>query len=114
MNVLTYVFPALFFCILPLSACLLFDKYKRHFHGAGVLIPILLYSLLSWGTVNGFIFLRYCLDPMSLRGPEGAFALFFGWLYLWIASVPVFLLYGVGGTMYAMKVKKEPAGSRQA
>ena len=93
MDILGYVFLALFFCIYPLSACLLFDRYKGHFHGFKVLNPIVLYSLLSWVTVNGFVYLNYLLDPKSFRGPEGAFALFFGWLYLWITSIPVFLLY---------------------
>lgn len=87
------VFLVLFFCIYPLSACLLFDRYKGHFHGFLVLIPIMLYSLVSWVTVNGVIYLNYLLDPKSFRGPEGAFALLFGWLYLWITSIPVFLLY---------------------
>ena len=29
----------------------------------------------------------------AFRGPEIAFALFFGWLYLWIASIPVWFVY---------------------
>ena len=93
MKFLVYVYLAFFFFIYPLSACLLFDRYKRHFHGFGLLNPIVLYSLVSWITVNGFVYLNYLLDPKSFRGPEGAFALFFGWLYLWITSIPAFLLY---------------------
>jgi len=93
MDILDYVFLALFFFIYPLSACLLFDNCKRVFHGSRVSVPILLYSVVSWVTVNGTIYLNYLLDPKSFRGPEGAFALFFGWLYLWMTSIPVFLLY---------------------
>ena len=93
MDMLAYIYLSFFFCFLPLSACLLFDRYKRHFHGSMVLIPILLYSFASWGVTNGFVCLKYLLDPMSFRGPEGVFALFFGWLYLWITSIPVFLIY---------------------
>ena len=93
MDIFDYVFFALFFFIYPLSACLLFDRYKGYFHGFRMLNPIMLYSLVSWTTVNGFVYLNYLLDPKSFRGPEGAFALFFGWLYLWITSIPVFLLY---------------------
>ena len=66
MDILGYVFLALFFCIYPLSACLLFDRYKGHFHGFKVLNPIVLYSLLSWVTVNGFVYLNYLLDPNIL------------------------------------------------
>ena len=93
MDFFVYVFLAFFFAIFPLSACLLFDKYRQFFRGSRVLLAILLYSLLSWSITNGVIYFRYLLDPMSLQGPEGVFALFFGWLYLWIKSIPVFLIY---------------------
>ena len=93
MNFTVYIFLAFFFAIFPLSACLLFDKCREHFRGGRVLLAIFLYSLLSWGVTNGVIYLRYLLDPMSLQGPEGVFALFFGWLYLWITSIPVFLIH---------------------
>ena len=93
MNFTVYIFLAFFFGIFPLSACLLFDKYRQFFTGSRMLIAILLYSLLSWSVTNGVIYLRYLLDPMSLQGPEGVFALFFGWLYLWITSIPVFLIH---------------------
>ena len=75
-----------------LGAWFCFVKFRRFFHGFGVLGAIFLYSLLSWGFVNGVVLLRYLLDPMTLRGPEGVFALFFGSLYLWFPSLPVFLI----------------------
>ena len=93
MDFFVYIFLAFFFGIFPLSACLLFDKYRQFFRGSRMLLAILLYSLLSWSVTNGVIYFRYLLDPMSLQGPEGAFALFFGWLYLWITSIPVFLIH---------------------
>ena len=93
MNFTVYIFLAFFFGIFPLSACLLFDKYRQFFSGSRMLIAIVLYSLLSWSVTNGVIYFRYLQDPMSLQGPEGAFALFFGWLYLWITSIPVFLIH---------------------
>ena len=93
MNFTVYIYLAFFFVIFPLSACLLFDKYRQFFWGSRMLIAIVLYSLLSWSVTNGVIYFRYLLDPMSLQGPEGAFALFFGWLYLWVTSIPVFLVY---------------------
>ena len=93
MDFFVYVFLAFFFAIFPLSVCLLFDKYQEHCRGGRVLLAIFLYSLLSWSITNGVIYLRYLLNPMSLQGPEGVFALFFGWLYLWITSTPVFLIY---------------------
>ena len=93
MDFFVYIYLTFFFVIFPLSACLLFDKYRQFFTGSRVLLAIFLYSLLSWGVTNGVIYFRYLLDPMSLQGPEGGFALFFGWLYLWITSIPVFLIY---------------------
>ena len=95
MDVLGYVFLALFFFIYPLTACIVFDRCKTRFNIFTALIAVVLYSLVSYVTVNGFIFLRYFLDPMSLRGPELAIALFFGWLYLWITSIPIFLVHSV-------------------
>jgi hypothetical protein len=93
MDFFVYIYLTFFFVIFPLSACLLFDKYRQFFRGSRVLLAILLYSLLSWSVTNGVIYFRYLLDPMSLQGPEGVFALFFGGLYLWITSIPVFLIH---------------------
>ena len=92
MDFFVYVFLAFLFAIFPLSACLLFDKFRERFRGGRILLAIFLYSLLSWSVTNGIIVCRYLLDPVSFRGPEGVFALFFGWLYLWITSIPVFLI----------------------
>ena len=107
MDFFVYIYLTFFFVIFPLSACLLFDKYRQYFKGGKVLIAIMLYSLLSWSVTNGVIYFRYLLDPMSLQGPEGAFALFFGWLYLWITSIPVFLVHsiirGIAGIAYKKK-----------
>ena len=93
MDFFVYIYLTFFFVIFPLSACLLFDKYQQFFTGSRMLIAIVLYSLLSWSITNGVIYFRYLFDPMSLQGPEGVFALFFGWLYLWITSIPVFLIH---------------------
>ena len=108
MNLLGGICLALFFGIFPLAACLLVDKNKRCLHSFGVLIAILSYSLVSWVVTNGFVALKYLLDPASFRGPEGAFALFFGWLYLWITSIPVFLLYTAVRMIFRRMEKKNP------
>ena len=107
MNFTVYIFLAFFFGIFPLSACLLFDKYRQFFTGSRMLIAIVLYSLLSWSVTNGVIYFRYLLDPMSLQGPEGVFALFFGWLYLWITSIPVFLIHLTVRVITGMVNKKK-------
>ena len=107
MDFFVYVFLAFFFVIFSLSACLLFDKYRQFFTGSRILLAIFLYSLLSWGVTNGVIYFRYLQDPMSLQGPEGAFALFFGWLYLWITSIPVFLIHLTVRVITGMVNKKK-------
>ena len=107
MDFFVYVFLAFFFGIFPLSAYLLFEKYRQFFTGSRILLAIVLYSLLSWSVTNGVIYLRYLLDPVSLRGPEGAFALFFGWLYLWITSIPVFLIHLTVRVITGMVNKKK-------
>lgn len=93
MNILFYAYLAFFLFIFPVSACFLLEKNKQPLHGGRELFAILLYSLLSWCVTNGVIYLRYLQDPTGFRGPEGAFALLFGWIYLWITSIPVFLIY---------------------
>ena len=93
MDIIFYAYLIFFFGVLPLSACLLFEKYKLYFRWGRWGISILLYSFLSWSMTNGIVYLKYLLDPTGFRGPEGVFALFFGWIYLWITSIPVFLVY---------------------
>ena len=98
------------FVIFPLAGCFCFAKVPRWFQGFRMLGAVLLYSLLSWGFVNGVILLRYWLDPMTLRGPEGAFALFFGSLYLWFTSLPVFLIVFLIREAFAFFSKKTNNG----
>ena len=104
------------FVIFPLAACFCFAKFRRFLHGFRMLAAVLLYSLLSWGFVNGVIFFRYLLDPMTLRGPEGVFALFFGSLYLWFTSLPVFLiafLIRETGAFFSKKPNKGDANEKE-
>ena len=79
--------------ILPVALCVWRERRPEHFRKETRLAVILLYSALSWGLTNGYIFLCYLIDSSSLRGPEAGFALFFGWLYLWFTSLPVFLAW---------------------
>ena len=97
MDFFVYVFLAFFFVIFPLSACLLFDKYRQFFTGSRMLIAIVLYSLLSWSITNGVIYFRYLLDPMSLQGPEGVFALFF-WMALFMDNIHPGFSYPLNGS----------------
>ena len=104
------------FVVFPLAACFCFAKFPRWFQGFRILGAVFLYSLLSWGFVNGVVLLRYLLDPMTLRGPEGVFALFFGSLYLWFTSLPVFLiafLIRETGAFFSKKTNKGDANEKE-
>ena len=82
MDFLFYTYLAFFFGIFPLSASLLFDKYRQFFSRGRMLIAIVLCSLLSRIITNGITYLRYLLDPMSLQGPEGVLLCFLaGFIY---------------------------------
>ena len=107
MDILLCIYLLSFFFVFPLTACLLFRKYTHCFRGGRILIFILFYSLLSWIVTNGIIYLRYLFDPMSLQGPEGAFALFFGWIYLWLTSIPVFLVHLISRIISGIVKKKK-------
>jgi|GEM_PF-1218392 len=79
------------FLLFPAAACRWFFGGRRSV--VAICVGIVVYSALSWALSNGAIWLRYCLDPATLRGPEAAVALFFGWLYLWFTSLPVLVLW---------------------
>ena len=79
--------------IFPLVSCWVLDYFNGYFKGIKILYFIFLYSLLSWVVSNGLVLLKYAINPASFNGPEGIFALFFGYLYLWFTSIPVFLIY---------------------
>ena len=79
--------------ILPVAVCIWRERRPEHFRKRQLLAGIVLYSALSWALTNGCIFLCYMIDSSSLRGPEAGVALFFGELYLWFTSLPVFLAW---------------------
>lgn len=92
-----------YFIVIPISAIYLF-KFTRNFFVSSkirvifhALFCMLAYSLISWGLTISCILIPDYLDFYMMRGPEIAFALFFGWLYLWFTSIPVFLIYTVLG-----------------
>lgn len=50
---------------------------------------------VSWGVSVGVVFIPYEFGWWTFRGPEAVFALFFGWLYLPLMSIPVLGVYAV-------------------
>ncbi|MBO7521051.1 MAG: hypothetical protein J6T16_02295 [Opitutales bacterium] len=81
------VFPALIICAL--------EKRRELFKGLKGLAAIFIISLLSWITINAAILIPYALSFYRIRGPESAFALLFGWAYIWVFSIPAFALYAL-------------------
>ena len=79
------VFPALIICAL--------EKRRELFKGLKGLAAVFIISLLSWITINAAILIPHALLLHSIRGPESAFALFFGWAYIWSASIPAFAIF---------------------
>ena len=81
----TVVIPA-FVCTMHASHPELFHHYRwiRWIFGGG---------LFSWCFINASIFIPMRLGLIVHRGPEFAFAILFGWMYLWIASLPFMLCY---------------------
>ena len=83
-----FVFPALL--------CYANWKYPKLFDNIWKFLGwVVGYSLFSWGYFIAVIWIPYVLGLYSIRGPELAFALFFGWIYLWVTSSPMFLCYGI-------------------
>ncbi|PWM33258.1 MAG: hypothetical protein DBX55_00090 [Verrucomicrobia bacterium] len=90
-----------FFCyfayavIIPLAACGWHFKNGNGLDFGRIFVFAALYSLISWGGVLSMLYLPYFFGLYQIRGPELVFALFFGWAYLWVASLPCFVLYGL-------------------
>ena len=85
-SVIRTVYIVCFFLALPVG----FRVFCGGLRGWRLAAAAVFYSALSWALTNGCIFLCYMIDPATLRGPEAALALFAGWLYLWVTSLPVF------------------------
>jgi len=83
----------LFVLVIPLGLCLAIDRRREWFAGARLPLWLIGITLFSWLSINSLIWIPYYLDLNQIRGPEAAFALLFGWLYLWVAMLPVITLY---------------------
>lgn len=81
--------------IIPLAVCRWHFKNKNALDFGRIFIFAILYSLISWVGVLLLLHLPVFFGLYRIRGPELVFALFFGWAYLWIASLPCFTLYGL-------------------
>lgn len=82
----TLIIPALFWLGRARRAA-----FRRH----ACAIYLVGFPILSWTLVNGDIWLAVQCFGFQPRGPEVVFALFFGWIYLWIVSAPFMFVAAV-------------------
>lgn len=84
----------IYMLVIPACVCVLHYKKPLIFKGLWrKIIFAAIYSCISYITLLFALCIPYWLGKYAFRGPEIAFALFFGWLYLWIASIPVWFVY---------------------
>lgn len=80
--------------IIPVGICFLHAKRPNFFHKWKLALWVIGTAVFSWVFINAVIVIPYLLGLFCPRGPEAVFALFFGWSYLWFASLPVLVVYG--------------------
>ena len=96
MQILYFAILWLLYCLLiPAALCCGIEMRPAWFRLWKWIFWIPALSAISWIIVVGAIAIPSFLGIFTPRGPELVFAIFFGWLYLWIAGIPVFLIYGV-------------------
>ena len=84
----------LFIVIIPSAMCIIHFRCPEWFSRWWKrLLWVIGTAIFSWCYVNASIWIPYTLKWWVPRGPEAGFALFFGWMYLWIVSVPVVAIY---------------------
>lgn len=94
MRVLVFTLLFLFCFVIPGGLCFLKERHPNWFRHGKLLLWIAALTVFSWSSVVGAILIPCFCGLFIPRGPELIFALFFGWAYLWIASVPMFVIYG--------------------
>lgn len=99
----------LLFCVLvPGMLCRLMVKKPLWFATVRQkLLFVLIYSALSWLLTNGLWFIPYQLGWLEIRGPEAGMAVTSGWLYLWITSLPMLLIFTAYRRIAAVMTEKK-------
>lgn len=99
----------LYTVLVPCAVCLMHYRHPDWFSGwKKLLLWTVVSALFSWGFVNAILWIPTWLGLFRPRGPELAFALFLGWLYLWVDSLPVMLLYWIVRGLFLKKHKPQP------
>ena len=123
-NGLSFFFDTIFiffcmFALFPVLACL-FCAWKKTWFRSGrrILAALIFYTALSWLFINAVVWIPYSMGLTEIRGPEAALALLCGGLYLWVTSLPVFLIYATYTAVRAVtgriRTRKDPhAGTEE-
>ena len=93
--------------IFPLLVCVIHATHPALFRRGRIVLWMLGAAALSWCFINGTYYLATVTGLYRPRGPEVMFAVVFGWIYLWIASIPVMLLYAL-----LIQIRKAIASAR--
>jgi len=90
-----YIFSIIFLFIAVFPTLIIFaiEKKRGYFSGLKGIAAVLIISALSWLFINAAIFIPWALSLYRIRGPEAAFALLFGWAYIWFAPIPAFAIF---------------------
>ena len=95
-NLCSEIVDTLLFLDLPIAVCMLHwfrPQWFRLKNGWYSPLPWLLLTLIGWVGVAGEMYVSVLLG----RGPSNGFAAFcayfFGWAYIWITMIPIWLLY---------------------
>jgi len=83
----------LFVLVIPLGLCVAVERRREWFAGARLALWLIGITLFSWLCTNAAVWVPCYLGLTQIRGPEAAFALLFGWLYLWVTMLPVITIY---------------------
>ena len=94
-RVLPWLALFLYLIVFPALICLLAEKRPALFRFPTVQTVLAAAAVFSWLFTNALWWVPCSLGLIQIRGPEAAFALIFGWLYVGIAGTPFFLIYGI-------------------
>ena len=85
-------------CFLIIFPAVIMETIRRRpqwLTGKTILPAMIGVSAFSWCTVNALWFVPMILNLRPIEGPEAALAIAGGWLYIWLAGIPYWLIAGV-------------------
>ena len=78
---------------IPLGLCFAVERRRKWFAGARLPLWVIGVTLFSWLYTNAAVWIPCYLGLSQIHEPEAIIVSLFGWLYLWIAMLPVITIY---------------------